>query len=119
VSGLFAYSIKEDYMHLKVQDGTRSVMAPRLCDSCQSGMVYRGAADSNERVYCRQMERHLQIGVVECSSYRNRKEPDLYDMRQIAWVLDLDRKRQRIGFTPVKEWERAHEDEELLPVVTL
>jgi len=36
-------------------------------------------------------------------------------MRQIAWVLQTDSKRQKIGFLRAKEWERKHEDEELLP----
>jgi len=36
-------------------------------------------------------------------------------MKQIAWVLRTDSKRRQIGFVRAKEWERLHEDEELLP----
>jgi hypothetical protein len=36
-------------------------------------------------------------------------------MRQIAWVLDTDPKRQRMGFIRANEWETKHEDEDLLP----
>lgn len=39
----------------------------------------------------------------------------LWDLRQIAWVLDIDSRRQRIGFVRANEWERQHENEELIP----
>ena len=37
---------------LKVLNGPSSALAPRLCDTCQSGVVRRGAADSDEHIYC-------------------------------------------------------------------
>ncbi len=52
--------------------------------------------------------------VIECNRYVDRKQPSLWDMRQIAWVLDTDSKRQRIGFIRSREWAK-HGDEELLP----
>ena len=36
-------------------------------------------------------------------------------MRQIAWVLDTDSKRQRIGFIRAREWEAKNPDDDLLP----
>lgn len=38
--------------NFKVFQGTRSVDAPRLCDSCSNGVVLRGPSDSEEYVYC-------------------------------------------------------------------
>jgi hypothetical protein len=101
--------------HLKVLDGTRSSCAPRLCDTCHTGGVRRGAADSDEHVYCTLIEREVRTRVVECNRYTDRNQPSLWDLRQIAWVLRTDAKRQKIGFIRAKEWERLHEDEELLP----
>lgn len=100
---------------LKVLNGTRSLHAARLCDTCQSGVVRRGAADSDEQVYCTVIEREVRTRVVECNRYIDRTRPSLWEMRQIAWVLRTDHKRQQIGFVRAKEWERQHEDEELLP----
>jgi hypothetical protein len=60
-------------------------------------------------------KRALDMRVVECSRYGNRSEPSLYDMRQIAWVLQTDSRRQKIGFIRAKQWERKYEDEELIP----
>jgi hypothetical protein len=100
---------------LKVLGGTRSLAAPRLCDTCQSGVVTRGAPDSDEEIFCTITERRLQRSVVECNRYVDRNQPSLWDMRQIAWVLDTDPRRQRIGFVRSKEWETKHADEDLLP----
>ena len=100
---------------LKVLHGTRSAHAPRLCDTCQSGVVRRGAADSDEHIYCMVTEREVATRIVECNRYADRNKPSLWDMRQIAWVLRTDSTRQSIGFIRAKEWERKHADEELLP----
>ena len=100
---------------LKVLNGTRSSTAPRLCDTCQSGLVRKGGAESDERIYCLITERNLNTRVVECNRYVDRAQPSLWEMKQIAWVLNVDSKREAIGFVRAKEWERKHEDEELLP----
>ena len=86
------------------------------CNTCRSGLVTRGAAESDEQVFC-MMIKGQPVGrpVVECNRYVNRTLPSLWDMRQIAWVLETDSKRQRIGFIRAKEWERKNEDCELLP----
>ena len=45
---------------LKVLNGTRSALAPRLCDTCQNGVVQRGAADSDEHIYCQLIRREVR-----------------------------------------------------------
>ena len=94
--------------------GTRSSATPRLCDTCQSGIVTRGASDSDEQVFCLITNQRIHRSIVG-NRYVNRNLPSLWDMRQIAWVLDIDAKRQRIGFVRAEEWERKHNGEELLP----
>lgn len=59
--------------------------------------------------------RNVQMRVVECNAYQNRSEPPLWALKEIAWVLQTDSRRERIGFIKVKEWERKHDDEPLLP----
>jgi hypothetical protein len=94
--------------------GTRSSATPRLCDTCQSGIVTRGASDSDEQVFCLITNQRIHRSIVG-NRYVNRNLPSLWHMRQIAWVLDIDAKRQRIGFVRAEEWERKHNGEELLP----
>ena len=100
---------------LKIVNGTRSSSTPRLCDTCQSGLVRKGAAESDERIHCLLMERDLKTRVVECNRYVDRAQPSLWEMKQVAWVLNTNSKREAIGFIRAKEWERMHQDEELLP----
>ena len=100
---------------IKVFQGTRSVDAARLCDSCSNGVVMRGPAESEERVYCMLMERKLEMRVTECNRYVDRAQPSLWAMKEIAWVLQADSKRQKIGFISAKEWRKLNDDEELVP----
>jgi hypothetical protein len=77
--------------------------------------VRRGAAESDEHIYCTILEQEVRTRVVDCNRFTDRTRPSLWDLRQIAWVLRTDSKRQAIGFIRAKEWEARHPDEELLP----
>jgi hypothetical protein len=100
---------------IKVFHGTRSADAPRLCDSCVSGVILRGAADSDERVFCRRIEQPVRMRVTECNRYVDRAQPQLWAMKEIAWVLHSDSKRRRVGFLSAKEWRSKNEDEDVVP----
>ena len=100
---------------IKVFHGTRSVDAPRLCDSCESGLISRGAADSEEFVFCMRMNRRVSARVTECNQYVDRTQPPLWALKELAWVLQVDSKRQKIGFLSARKWRRLNEDEELVP----
>ena len=102
-------------MNIKVFQGTRSVDAPRLCDSCSNGVVLRGPADSEEFVYCSLVEKPISIRVTECSRYADRSQAPLWVMQEIAWVLHTDAKREKMGFLSAKEWKRLNEGENLVP----
>jgi hypothetical protein len=100
---------------LKVFQGTRSVDARRLCDSCSNGVVMRGPAESEELVHCALMEKPIRMRVTECNRYIDGSRPSLWAMKEIAWVLQSDSKRQKIGFVTAKEWRKLNEDENLVP----
>ena len=100
---------------IKVFQGTRSSDAPRLCDSCESGLTMRGAADSEEQVFCMRMNKQVATRVTECNQYADRTQPPLWALKQIAWVLNVDSKRQKIGFLTSQAWRELHEDEDLIP----
>jgi uncharacterized cysteine cluster protein YcgN (CxxCxxCC family) len=102
-------------MQIKIQRGTRSPSSPRLCDGCWSGVVTRGAAENEERVYCTAMSREIRTRVIECSAYHERNRTTLQDLAQIAWILRTDSNRQALGFVRAGDWRRKHEDEPVLP----
>lgn len=86
----------------------------RLCETCSNSVIMRGAAASEEIVHCHAMGSAVAIRVVDCNRYCEGGRPSLWDMRQIAWVLDIDNKRQRIGFLRAAEWRRANDDQDVL-----
>jgi len=100
---------------MKVVGGTRSLESPRLCDTCQYGVVTRGAPESDEEIYCMYTKQRLARAVVECNRFTDRNLPSLWEMRQIAWVLDTDSRRQRIGFIRARDWEVKNPEEDLIP----
>lgn len=100
---------------IKVFHGARSADAPRLCDSCSNGVVLRGPAESEEYVHCSLMEKPIRMRVTECNRYIDRSQPSLWAMKEIAWVLQSDSKRQKIGFVTAKEWRAQNEFENLIP----
>jgi hypothetical protein len=83
---------------IKVFQGTHSVDAPRLCDSCEHGLISRGAAESEELVFCLRMERRVAARVTECNQFVDRTRPPLSALKKLAWVLQTDSKRKKIGF---------------------
>jgi hypothetical protein len=36
-------------------------------------------------------------------------------MKEIAWVLESDSRRQKFGFVTAKEWRKLNQDENLVP----
>ena len=100
---------------IKVFQGTRSLDAPRLCDSCSNGVILRGPADSEEHVFCSLIERPIAMRVTECNRYVDRTQAPLWAMQEIAWVLHTDSKRSKVGFLSANEWRRLNQDEDPVP----
>jgi hypothetical protein len=92
----------------KVYGGDPDTSVTSLCMTCRNGMRTVGTSSVDVKVHCRMFDKPIQMAFVsECSSYDDKRLPSLYDMRQIAWVLETDRKAQKtIGFRPpkVSEW---------------
>lgn len=99
---------------LKVREGTRSD-GKRLCDSCSASTIVKGAAESQEFVYCRQLpdDGLVPVRVVECSKYEDKAAPSLYNMEQIAWVLVTNKSGMSIGFVSPDKWSKEKRGEKL------
>lgn len=88
---------------IKVQNGTRSD-TKAICKTCAHGVVARGSADSNEFIHCGFMGKRITMVVTECNKYIDSSQPSLYDLREIAWVLETSKNRNVIGFTSPQDW---------------
>jgi hypothetical protein len=101
-------------LHLKIREGTRSD-GKRLCDTCRSGTIMRGAAESAEIVYCGQVESTLPMRIVECSRYDDKAAISVHAMAEIAWVLLTDKSGSKIGFLSPDRWRKERKHEDALP----
>jgi len=96
-------------MRVNIKSGTRSD-SQTLCPSCSHSTVVRGAAESQEIVRCGHytIDRAVPFPVVECTGYTDKNEVSLYEMQQIAWVIDTS--RRRAGFVAPEKWRDQNPD---------
>lgn len=75
-----------------------------LCESCDAGIVTE-AADNVVRAWCGQRGTPIRVPnmIEKCSSYKQKGEPSLYDLKEIAWMLITDKKGNKIGFKRLSE----------------
>jgi len=83
---------------LKIFNGTRSD-GRRLCDTYKFGLVTRGAAETEEHVYCSWMGRTVAMTVRECNRFDSTVDPTLEEMEGIALAVRGDSKRLKVGFS--------------------
>ena len=87
---------------IRVEDKTNS-----LCDTCKYATRTRNIAQNRVNIFCSQIRDRYGEGTYvypkdECGFWRDRNFVDLYDMKQIAWVVNVDKKNQ-IGFKSPKD----------------
>jgi uncharacterized cysteine cluster protein YcgN (CxxCxxCC family) len=87
-------------MRTKIQN-----VADTLCDTCSHGCTIKGDNENERLVFCSNVQRMMRFQVKHCNDYDNRNSVHLYDMRAIAWTLELDEKKHQIGFRPPRHDE--------------
>lgn len=90
-------------IELKIHQGTGRLTGTSLCRSCCESHVMRDRG--GERVLCTANRQEFRVAepVTECSAYRNKSLPSLYDMREIAWELKTNKQGKTMGFSPPKK----------------
>lgn len=75
---------------IKVNRGTVT-HGKHLCLTCANSM--RNQNDrGNENVFCNMFSCRIASKIVECNQYRDKNQPDIWELRQIAWVITGDTK---------------------------
>lgn len=92
---------------LKMPGATRSD-GKRLCDTCRSSTIIKGAAESAEVVYCGVVSAVLPFKVVDCNDYDDKASISLRQMGQSAWVLETDKSGRKIGFVSPDRWKQEN-----------
>jgi hypothetical protein len=93
-------------MRLKLQGGTARDDEPPLCLSCRHATVIRGRNLHDEIIDCGLLHgrsSRITFPVRSCSGYNDRRQPSLWHLEQIAWVLRTSRRTRKIGFVPARE----------------
>lgn len=86
-----------------------------LCTTCSMGMVVVGPSPSQHVTRCRWGEPTWEppFAVSECTAYVDRRQPDLYDMKEVAHVLVRGQRGKRVGFvTPDQYRELQTENDD-------
>jgi hypothetical protein len=83
----------------KVYGGTPTGNESR-CDTCTHARIIQGYAESEKIVFCNSLWDPIRIpfSVRQCSSYEDKRLPDVEDLEKIAWELRSKSAGNRAGF---------------------
>jgi len=94
-------------VNLKITGGTAK--SGSLCNTCRFATIREG--QHNEKwIRCTQFDRFIKDDTYRCSAYKHVNTPDLYDLRQIAWLITADGKHG-IGFRPYSKLSKEEQRE--------
>lgn len=94
---------------MKIHKGT-PIHSKSLCDTCKRAQRLKGMAESQEHVYCNELQQFVHIKVSECSKYTKEGSTSLWDMQQIAWKVCTDKSGKRIGFLSPSDIHKRRDD---------
>jgi hypothetical protein len=83
---------------------THTDIEERLCDKCTRAVIISGAGLNSERVYCYALPTAddqcglVPIRVTSCNQYIHRNAQSIHDMRDQAWLIDINKKSTEVGF---------------------
>jgi len=98
-------------------NGVRT-MCDSLCMTCRHGHVQKGFVESQESAFCTfaSLVRAIPFPVRECTDYDDRRNPNLWDMKEIALILVPTQSNKAVGFITVEQFRNLRGDEPILPV---
>ena len=76
-----------------------------LCRTCQHSTIYTDAHGRESKVCSELPSGHGRVlaEIVKCNGYAAKNTMDEWDMKQIAWVIEINPKnREYVGFRPPK-----------------
>ena len=102
-------------MAFNMKNGT-PLHGPSLCGTCTNAHIVRGYHESEEIVVCNALTPSYRVvfAVRECSGYIDRTRECLYELRQIAWVLQPRGSKRQAGFVSPDEKREGGSEIELI-----
>lgn len=68
-----------------------------------------GMRTGRTRVFCDVLpsgQEELREPMVQCTSYDDKRRPQMYEMEDMAWIVRTDRKNNRIGFVSPEDMKK-------------
>lgn len=102
-------------MSVYVRNGT-PLDGSALCETCTYGFIRLGYRVGEEQVICRWTEpnNRVEFRVRECSGYYDKTRPGMYEMNQIARIINVDYSKEMAGFSAGSD---AAIDKELVELI--
>jgi len=102
-------------MGVYVRNGTPPG-GPALCETCTYAFIRLGYRVGEELVMCRWTEpaSRVDFRVRECTAYHDKTRPSMYQMEQLAWIVQPDRSKELTGFSVASEKSKDTESIELV-----
>jgi len=94
-------------VNLKVTGGTAK--SGSLCHTCKFAVI-RESQNNNRWIRCTQFDRFITDNTYRCSAYKHVNTPDLYDLKQISWVVTGQGKND-IGFNRYSQLSKQEQRE--------
>lgn len=87
----------------KVIGGTTNTQD--LCRTCRSSHIYTDSLGEHKICTTSVIDTSIVIrgAVTTCNEYSDKSTPRLHQLKEIAWIVNADKKGQIIGFLPPPE----------------
>ena len=90
-------TLEENKIKLKIIGGTPHG-GTSLCVTCRNALTMKGQNLQLETLCCYHSNPvRVRFPICECSGYDDKRLPNLYDMKSIAWNIET-RNRGKVGF---------------------
>ena len=100
---------------ITVRNGT-AIGKESLCRTCRYASIQLGYSESEEEIRCgyfSEAPRMVPFPVSQCSDYLSKLVPTLYELEKIAFLIDVKKSTQNLGFAGATvSLGKAEEDSE-------
>ena len=100
-------------MKINIRGGTRSSTQRTLCEGCAHATIVQGAGQNDRLVKCGGTGEILLFTVETCSAYRAFGTPTLYEMKEMATVIEV--RQHGVGFYTAEQWREKRGEAPILP----
>jgi hypothetical protein len=75
-----------------------------LCSKCEHGMIVNTSTKTYR--HCKLLETNINEVVESCSAFSQKGALSLWQMKEVAWVLEVNKRTRKVGFSPPKDHGR-------------